>query len=370
MYWDHELNGWVLTTHDECRQVTAHGAPFEVLVSHLPDADEIRGRRALQVIHGTAHDRLHAFFSASFAPSRLPDLRRRVIQPVVAEVLHALSGRRRVELASEFADVIPVRIMFALLGFPTSDEELIGAFQTWNAALTAWVQTEGEDRAARERALMASRHFVQLALPIVRQRRELPREDLLSELWCFVPTVFDDCGDVDIFDQCRIVLLAGTEGVSQLICTATFLLLSQQQLRVQITDDPALTSALIEESLRIYPPAQMRPRRATEHTSLGAVEMRPGELCYLDIRQANLDPERHPDPESVDLRREAGSNHLTFSSGARYCVGSALSRAIGVASIDALRTIPSLDLDLSRPPPQLTGFRFAGFRPVHVIGEF
>lgn len=51
----------------------------------------------------------------------------------------------------------------------------------------------------------------------------------------------------------------------------------------------------------------------------------PAEWVVLATAAANRDPEQYPEPDRLDLDREAGG-HLAFGHGIHYCLGAALAR--------------------------------------------
>jgi cytochrome P450 len=64
---------------------------------------------------------------------------------------------------------------------------------------------------------------------------------------------------------------------------------------------------------------------------------------------ANRDPEVFPDPMRFDVARTNANDHLAFSAGEHYCVGSGLARLEGTV---ALRTLFERfpDLRIAEPP--------------------
>ena len=359
----------MLTGLDECTFVCSREDLFATEHSDFAEGHEIRGRRSVALLDGEEHRRVHAVLSSFFAASRVAAMRGAVIRPVIAQRLDALAGRDAAELAADFADRIPGRIIAGLLGLPMDDEELVRRYDRWSLALTPWVRTRGEDELARATAARAAREMTAALRPFVLERRTHRRDDLISLLWQVGPSLLAEWSEEDVLDQCRILFLAGGEGVAQLVCTVLYLVLTAADLRQAVEDDRrAVLPRLVEEALRRHPPAQLRPRRATRDVALDGAVVRCGDLVYPRVQEANLDPSRFSNPETLDLDRPTPSRHLAFNVGPRHCVGAALSRAVAVEAVGALLDrLPGIRLRSDADRPALVGFRFRGFRPLHVL---
>ncbi len=96
-----------------------------------------------------------------------------------------------------------------------------------------------------------------------------------------------------------------------------------------VADLPALTYTrqVVDEALRLYPPAAFLSRTATAHDTLCGREVRPGDTVMLPIYALHrnrvlwsdpdrFDPDRFADPKTID--RFA---YLPFGGGPRICIG-------------------------------------------------
>ena len=63
--------------------------------------------------------------------------------------------------------------------------------------------------------------------------------------------------------------------------------------------------------------------------------MPPGEWVLLATSSANRDPERFPDPDRLDLDRDA-RGHVAFGHGIHFCLGAPLARMEAEVALGAL----------------------------------
>ncbi|HVV88232.1 MAG TPA: cytochrome P450, partial [Kofleriaceae bacterium] len=99
-----------------------------------------------------------------------------------------------------------------------------------------------------------------------------------------------------------------------------------------LADLPRLpyTLAVLEEALRLYPPAYVVGRAAVRAVALGPARVEPGHIVLVPIRAIQRRPDYWPEPEAFRPERflgDAGALHgrrpgyLPFGAGPRVCIG-------------------------------------------------
>lgn len=124
-----------------------------------------------------------------------------------------------------------------------------------------------------------------------------------------------------------LLLLAGHETSANMIAHGTLALMEQpeQLALLRESDDPTFIAAAVEELLRYLSVVQDRPRVAREDIEIGGQLVRAGEGLFMSYDMANRDPEKFPDPDRLNLRRDA-RRHVAFGHGAHQCLGQTLAR--------------------------------------------
>ncbi len=115
---------------------------------------------------------------------------------------------------------------------------------------------------------------------------------------------------------------------------------------------PELMPGAVEELLRHAGPSRAVFRRARSETSIGGVPIAPGDrvilrlsaaagtMVSLSTAAANHDPARFPNPDRLDVRRDA-AGHLAFGAGACSCPGAPLIRVAVAVATEALLRVTS-----------------------------
>jgi len=289
------------------------------------------------------HTRLRRLVQKAFTPGRVAALRPR-IEAITASLLDAMaagvgsgSGSGSdgvVDLITAFAFPLPMTVICELLGIPDGDRE---EFKTWSQVILSSTATFDEYRAAGG-AMYA--YFTRL----LADKRAAPADDLLSAL-ITARDSGDSLDEPELLAMIFLLLVAGHETTVNLIATGTLALLTHPSELSRLRADPSLLPGAIEELLRYANPLNhATDRYAPEPLEVGGVIIPAGEPVLVVTSSANRDPARFPDPDRLDLGRDA-SGHVAFGHGIHYCVGAPLARLEGEIAFGALLSgFPGLSL--------------------------
>ena len=145
-------------------------------------------------------------------------------------------------------------------------------------------------------------------------------------------------------DVCLMMLVAGLDTVTSTIGNMFHLLCLHPHLRERIVADPDVIPHAVEEMLRISAPIFQTPRVATVDIDIACCPVRAGERMVVNFSVLNWDPERFPEPDTIDFDRQ-GNRHVSFGVGKHRCLGSHLARReLRVALREWHRRIPEYSI--------------------------
>jgi cytochrome P450 len=106
----------------------------------------------------------------------------------------------------------------------------------------------------------------------------------------------------------------------------------------------AYTRAVIQETMRLYPPIWGIIRVATEADEIGGVKINPGDRVTLFAYGAHHNPKFWPDPETFTPERWMAGNakkhvkysYIPFGGGKRSCIGGAMSQVENTLALSLL----------------------------------
>jgi cytochrome P450 len=191
-----------------------------------------------------------------------------------------------------------------------------------------------------------------------------PREDLLSGLAERIKA--GELAREDATEMGVLMLFAGHETTANMITLGTLALLRHpgQLALVRDTEDPKAIALAVAELLRYLTITHGGQRRAAlADIEIAGQVIRAGEGIIPVNETANRDPSVFPDPDRLDLTRDA-RRHVTFGYGIHQCLGQPLARMeLQVAYPTLLRRIPTLALaaDLEEIPFKHDGFIFGAY---------
>jgi cytochrome P450 len=288
------------------------------------------------------HDIHRKLLSRMFTPRKINELESK-IREFCAHSLDPLVGTDRFDFVADLGAQMPMRVIGMLLGVPEEFQE--AARDRANANL----RTEaGKPMDATAENMMNGEFFGQF----IDWRAEHPSDDIMTEL---LHVEFEDeTGTVrrlrrdELLIYISVVSGAGNETTTRLIGWTGKVLAEHPDQRRELVADPSLIPAAIEELLRYEPPAPHVARYVTRDVEYYGQHVPAGSVMMLLIGAANRDHRQFPpDGDIFDIRREP-RQHLTFSVGTHYCLGSALARLEGrIALEEILKRFPEWEIDLS-----------------------
>ena len=246
---------------------------------------------------------------------------------VLTRSLFDLSLSEDADMVTEFAETLNDR----------------GSIDGLSTFLPMWVPTPENRR--YKRALWSFRSFIER---LIDERRG--RADEYDDLLSLLLTAEDDDGntmsETEIRDQMVTFLFAGHETTS-LALTYTFLELSKNRsIRERLNaehnavlsgsvpqlgdlDTLTYTEQVIQESLRLYPPAFIMFRKAAENTELGGYRIPEGTRLTLPQFHIHTDERWYDVPETFDPDRWTEDfedslpdyAYFPFGGGPRHCIG-------------------------------------------------
>ncbi len=249
-----------------------------------------------------------------------------------ARLVDGFLGDGRADAGVDYAQQIPVRVIAAILGVPTS---LSDTFTEWVRDVLEFA----DDPERRERGTQA---LIAYFVDEVERRRTDPGDDLLSEL---LHTQIDGgpIEDAVVYGVAALTLIAGVDTTWSAIGSSLWHLATHPDDAKTLATDPAAMPLAVEELLRAYSPVTMA-RVVTEDVEFRGCPMKPGDKVLMNFPAANRDPEAFEEPDRVVLDR-AHNRHVAFGSGIHRCAGSNLARMeLRVALEEWLARIPEFRL--------------------------
>ena len=159
---------------------------------------------------------------------------------------------------------------------------------------------------------------------VIDQRRGKPEDDLLSRL-VHAEVDGDWLSDAEIAGFVELLLVAGQETTSNLICNAILCLVENPAEFAKLRESPELLPSAIEEVLRYRSPVQWLFRATTQDVAHGGISIPAGNLLQPIVGDENRDPQVFEAPDRFDIARSPNP-HIAFGHGIHFCLGAALSR--------------------------------------------
>lgn len=287
------------------------------------------------------HDIHRKLLARMFTPRKVNALEPK-IREYCARALDPLVGGDKFDFVTDLGAIMPMQVISALLGIPEDDQVMVRE------------HTNATMRTVAGKPMEADNGFAagDLFETYIDWRVENPSDDIMTEL--LNAEFVDETGTtrkltrLELLTYLNVVAGAGNETTTRLIGWAGKVLAEHPDQRSELVENPALIPQAIEELLRFEPPAPHVARYVTRDVELYGQTVPEGSAMMMLIGAAVRDNRQFPpDGDVFDIHREV-RQHLAFSVGTHYCLGSALARLEGrVALEEILKRFPEWDVDMA-----------------------
>jgi pimeloyl-[acyl-carrier protein] synthase len=292
---------------------------FSSVNPNLPgteDFDAFRGVPVMTFVDPPIHTRLRRVAAPSLAVRRMYDMEPQ-FRAICGRILDSWTGRREVDVVSELAVELPVRIFGHLLDIPEPDYELVRSIGAPGKRLFS------ED-------YLSSRHQYITEL-VARRRRQSGGQDLIS-LAIAAHEAGEKINELELFGMVMVLVTGGISTTADSISGAIYQMVSRPYLLEQLRNNRSLVPDLVEENLRYDGPVQTLFRVTTEDVEVGGTPIKARTPVYVVTGAANRDPAVFKDPDTFDITRDP-NDHLGLGEGIHFCIGAAPARVQGRVAV-------------------------------------
>ncbi|MHB8464720.1 MAG: cytochrome P450 [Acidimicrobiales bacterium] len=323
---------------ETCSEILKDDRHFVTNVAPLPGEPPLANAGML-FMDGKPHRDHRALVQPSFAPGRMTWWLEQWTKRLVHDLIDGFAHEDSVDLNIELCAPIPLLTITGSFGIGVQEALDVRAAVTSNG--------RGDETLAR------------LLVPIIADRRQAPRDDLISVL--VQAELTDDDGtihrlsDEEVFGFGMLLLAAGSGTTWKQIGITLTALLDNPSALAAAREDRAFLRNVVEESLRWMPTDPVFARFVAEDCELGGLPLPAGSVAHACLAAANRDPARWERPDEFDPFRPM-KPHLGFGYGPHTCLGMHVARMEMTYAIGSLlERFPDVRLDPAAPAPRIIG---------------
>ncbi len=255
------------------------------------------------------------FKPRSIAPKRAE------VERIAESLLDAVVRHEHIEFVSEVAAVLPLTVIAKMLGIPEAERD---RFVHITNRIIGASDPEFREGTPRETSEAAFKEGYSYFAGLVKDRRERPREDLISVL-ANARIEGDWVPEFELLSYLMLLVAAGFETTRNATSGGLLALLDHPDAIATLRRHPAALDGAVEEVLRWTSPVIHFMRTAADDVEIGDVVIRGGERVALFYPSANRDEEVFEDPHRFAIERRP-NRHLAFGIGEHVCLGAHLAR--------------------------------------------
>ena len=342
VYWDEAAAVWGIARYDDVlaiekdpkrfsskRAPRPHGTPLPMMIS-MDDPD---------------HQRRRSLVNRGFTPRRIGELEE-TVAVLCKRIVDGVCEAGTADAVWDIAAPLPLLVIAELLGF---EEEHYDDLLAWSDDMIRATTLDPPPEVA-DAGLRAMLGFRELQLGVIEDRRNDPRDDLISIL-CAAEIDGDRLDDESIVQETLLLLIGGDETSRHVITGGLLALIEHPEQRAWLAEDLDRLPVAVEELLRWVSPIKNMARTVTTEVEVRGQVLHEGDQVMLFYPSANRDEAVFDRADELDLTRDPNP-HLAFGFGPHFCLGASLARLeLRVMFRELLTRLPDLELASDEPLP-------------------
>ncbi|WP_439859409.1 cytochrome P450 [Pseudomonas sp. MBLB4136] len=319
---------------------------------------------------GEPHRKVRALLQPAFMPENVNKWRGQIDEVIRKGFLEPLIPEKKADLM-QFGLELPIRIMYALMGFPSDDPSKYKQYAAWALAMVGGNQIDPEKMAeARQKAGIAVKGLYDaIQEVVVRRRAEGSQGDDVVGRLLRAEYEGRTLDDHEVITFTRSLLPAAGETTTRMFSSVMTLLLTTPGLLERVRADRSLIPKLMDETTRYEPVATFKVRETAKDVEFHGVKIPKGSFVQCMVVSANRDEDVFDNPDVFDIDRKLKPS-FGFGFGPHMCIGQFIAKVEISCSINAILDLfPNIRLDPSQPAPVIEGAQLRGAASLPVIWD-
>lgn len=347
-----EWNAWFIFNHEDIVALSRdprlsnqrmdlfkQGAPDNVQ-SQL-DFLETDLRTMVVMLDEPDHHRVRQNLQKGFTPHIIQGLEPGIVRHIDTLIDGLPKDGGTCELAGLVCRHLPLVVLAELFDLPAED---FSKLQHWAYDFIEYFNRQPVPEEYALALVRSGKEMLAYTRKLIGERRANPGSDLISAL-VKAQTETDGLSDDEIAANVLMVLIAGDDTVGSILGSAVHLLLTHPEQLAKVEAGEVSWTDAFEECLRYEPANPVIMRKVSESFTYKGHTFEKQQFVFLALASGSRDETHIQNGEAFDVARP-GTRHLTFGSGAHYCIGAALTHVEALALLPRLfRRLSGLRLD-------------------------
>lgn len=326
IYFQEGLDSWVISRHEDIK--FSLRSPSFTTENYALQLEPVHGRNIMQ-LEGSEHRHARAIVIPTLRGDKLRENFASITVHNCRGLIDAWRTDGKVELVSQFTQKLPLSVIIDVLGLDPQDK---GKFHRWYNDIHDYFTNTTGDPDLTAAGLRTHDELKAYMMPLIQDRKENPGDDLISQI-VHAEIGGERMSDVAIKSYISFLLVAGSESTDLQMANMWLRLLENPDQLRAVRENRSLIKTAFAESLRHTAAVLMIMRQAAEDVAFHGVTIPAGSTVTLLLAAANRDPRKFSDPDTFNIFRDdlqtdreftGAANHMTFSPGRHFCIGTYL----------------------------------------------